>query len=356
MKTIDKNTIIVNARFLTQQLTGVQRYALEIARRLRELDSSIVFVAPKNIIHVDIATELDVQIIGRGTGYYWEQVELPFYLKHVGSPLLFCLGNIAPLFYSNKVVTIHDIAYVRFPAGFNWKFRLVYRFFTPFILSRSLKIITVSEFSKRELVDFYKVNASLVSVIHNGVSDVFLHNMPIKQVGKRVVLGVSSLDHRKNFRSLIEAFNLLDSNDVQLVIVGQANEVFTSFTHSNSGNVRFLGYLQDAELAQHYASASVFVYPSLYEGFGLPVLEAMVSGVPVVCSSSSSLPEVGGDAVVYCNPNDVLDIKKKIERVLTDDDFSRQLVSRGFRQASLFSWDASAKKHLAILKQFVVQE
>lgn len=166
--------LAVNSRFLTQQITGVQRFAIEISLRLKEiLKDDVFFVSPNNIIQYDIAEKLDVKIIGKHTGHLWEQWELPKWLKKHDSPLLLNLCNMAPLMYRNKISTIHDIAFVRFPQTFSKKFLWFYKIMIPRIVKSSIKIITVSEFSKQEIVDEYKIDQNMVSVVYNAVNDSF---------------------------------------------------------------------------------------------------------------------------------------------------------------------------------------
>ena len=151
--------LTVNSRFLTQNITGVQRFAIEISKQLKKLlNSKIQFVAPKNIIHKDLAEELDVKVIGYNTGHLWEQIDLPLYLSSIGKPLLLNLSNTAPLFYKNKIVTIHDVAFKRFPQTYSFKFRMFYNLLIPIILKNSKHILTVSEFSKNEINKIYGIS------------------------------------------------------------------------------------------------------------------------------------------------------------------------------------------------------
>lgn len=340
---------VVNARFLTQKLTGVQRYAIEISKRLKKLDPSIIFVAPQNILHLHIAKELDVQIIGTKTGYFWEQIELPLYLQSISSPLLFSPANMAPIFYKNKIVSLHDIAFVKFPSGFSWKFKLIYRLFIPLILAFSKKIITISQFSKKEIISYYQIKTDKIEVIYNGIDKQFTKKE--NQNTEKYILGVSSLDYRKNFKGLIEAFNQISNPELKFYIIGSDNGAFKSMIKGMYNNVHFLGRVSDEELVQYYSNALIFIYPSFYEGFGFPPLEAMACGTPVICSNITSLPEVGGDAVVYCDPYNIQDIKEKIELVLNDASLQEELKVKGLERAQSFSWDKSAKGHMDVFEE-----
>lgn len=337
--------IIVNARFLTQPLTGVQRYGIEISRQLKKLYSNIVFLAPHNILHVEIAKELNVNIIGFGTGYFWEQIELPIYLMTKGNPFLFCPTNIAPVFYKNKITTIHDIAFVKFPTAFHWKFRLAYKMFIPLILKTSKHIVTISQFSKCELLNYYTISHSKISVIHLGISDSFKQTNLTKE---NYLLGVASMDPRKNFQGLIKAFLNLNHQSLKLYIIGEKNNAFKNLNILKHPNIKFIGRVSDEELVNYYSKALVFVYPSFYEGFGLPPLEAMACGTPVIVSNIPSLNEVCGNATVYCNPDNINDIKEKIELVVNNNSLQIELINRGLEYVQKFIWKESAKKHLAL--------
>lgn len=166
--------IIVNSRFLTQKITGVQRFAIEISLRLKAImKDDIFFVAPHDIIQNEIANKLEVKVIGKHTGHLWEQWDLTKFLKKNGSPLLLNLCNMAPLMYTNKISTIHDIAFVRYPQTFSKKFLWFYKIMIPRIIKSSIKVITVSEFSKQEIVDEYNIDPNMVGVIYNAVNEIF---------------------------------------------------------------------------------------------------------------------------------------------------------------------------------------
>ena len=158
--------IIVNARFLTQRMTGVQRYAVEICLELkRMMGDNIEFVSPYNIEQQEYARKLSVRIIGSHKGHIWEQIDLPHYLHKCGNPLLLCLCNMAPLFYKNKIVTVHDVAFEAFPQTFSKSFFYTYHFLIPRIIKSALHVITVSNFSKEEIVKYYGTSHDKISVV-----------------------------------------------------------------------------------------------------------------------------------------------------------------------------------------------
>lgn len=343
----------VNARFLTQNITGVQRYAIEISKQLKiQLGNEVRFVSPKNIIHNKIAEELEVCVVGKNRGHIWEQFDLPIYLTKNKSPLLLNLANTAPICYGNNIVTLHDIAFERFSENFNWKFGIFYRLLIPRIAKKAIKIITVSEFSKQEICDFYKIPSQKIYVIYNAVSNIF--NQKVKNYSEKYVLAVSSLNYQKNFHSLIRAFNMLDDNNIKLFLVGDINRNFADIgllkDIQGNKNIVFKGRIDDDELISLYSNAVCFIYPSLYEGFGIPPLEAQACGCPVVCSNAASLPEVCGDSVIYFDPYSVKDMRDKILSVLNDEILQKELRTKGFNNIKRFSWKRSVEQVIEILR------
>lgn len=345
--------IVVNARFLTQPITGVQRYGIEISLELKKINPKIIFVTPRNIIHHDIAKALEAIPIGYLKGHAWEQVELPLFLKRNNTPLLVNLANTAPIFYYNKVSTIHDIAFEKFPQNFSWKFRKFYQLTIPIIIKTSRKIFTVSEFSKKEITSLYKISTSEIQVVPNAASNIFTRTPSIKQQEK-YVLAVSSLTYQKNFIALIDAFNLLNDKSHKLLLVGSINRNFASkdlIAKIDSNHlIKFTGRVSDVELVSLYSDATAFIHPSLYEGFGIPPLEAQACGCPVICSNTASLPEVCNDSALYFDPYNTLDIANKIDSFLAAPEVSAILVEKGYKNITRFSWEHSANTLLATLK------
>ncbi|WP_304293368.1 glycosyltransferase family 1 protein [Campylobacter gracilis] len=346
--------LFVNARFLTQHITGVQRYAIEISKQLKfKLRDGVVFLSPKNIVHNEIARNLDVRVIGKNSGHIWEQLDLPVYIKREGGPLLLNLANTAPVFYKNKICVVHDIAYERFPQTFDWKFRLFYKFLIPKILKTSRKIITVSKFSKNEISQLYGIQSDKIDIVYNSANTTF-KNIRIENKEK-YVLAVSSLHYQKNFHSLIEAFDGLGDENIKLFLVGEINKNFTNLNLlekiKNNTNIIFIGRVSDEKLTRLYSNAICFVFPSFYEGFGIPPLEAQSCGCPVVCSNAASLPEIYGDSVVYFDPYNVEDMRGKIQIVLNDENLQNELRIKGFENIKRFSWEESAQKIINLVNK-----
>jgi len=197
--------IVVNARFLTQRVTGVQRFAIEISKILHKLNRQIVFVTPPGILDQDLAKELGAIVIGKNNGTIWEQVDLRNYLTLNQKPLLINFCNTGLLFYNRQIVTIHDMSYKVNPKWFSKKFYLWYNFLIPHIAKRSLKILTVSNSSKNDIIKYLKIRPEKISVIYNSYY-LNTNNNFEKIVGDKYLLTVSSFDPRKNLNNLVKAF------------------------------------------------------------------------------------------------------------------------------------------------------
>lgn len=341
--------IYVNARFLTQRITGVQRFAIELSKRLKEQDIDIQFVAPRNIMHTELAAALDVAVVGSHIGHLWEQVDLPLYLKKVGNPLLINFCNTAPFFYSNSVVTVHDLAYLENPEWFSKSFYYYYKNLVPRVVKNARHIITVSDFSKKEILNKIHIESNKVSVIYNAV-DIAL---PCKQKERqgRFALFVGSMDPRKNMHRLLNAAKYL-SDDFTLVVVGGAAKSFARDSGQyTQERIRFEGYVSDVRLIELYTHAEAFVYPSLYEGFGIPPLEAQAFGIPVLVSDIPVFMEVFGDSALYCDPHSIESIGRGLLNVLNlSTDNKKLLVEKGFQNVGRYSWDRSSVELIETLK------
>ncbi|MEA9977527.1 MULTISPECIES: glycosyltransferase family 1 protein [unclassified Pseudomonas] len=338
--------IVINARFLTQELRGVQRFAEQTCLALKQIRSDLVFVAPSGIKMHESAKALDVQCIGRNSGHVWEQLDLPLHLRRLGNPLLVSLCSTAPLFYGNQIATHHDITYVRHPESYTRAFRTLYRVMTPILLAHIKALLTVSSFSKGEISQFYHYPENKIFVVPNAVSDAFQPGPPLDD-NQAYLLAVSSPSAHKNFKRMIEAFLTLRNQEaLQLHIVGAASEIFSDPSlhrlAASDPRIHFLGRLTDAELIAQYQGATAFIFPSLYEGFGIPPLEAQACGCPVIAANSASIPEVLQASALYFDPMDVEHIAAAIERVLIDLPLRQSLRRRGLNNVARFSWEDSA--------------
>ncbi len=350
--TNSKSMIVINARFLTQPTTGVQRYAYEICNRLPEEIGGlkVVFVAPKSKFKICFEGNKEVRTIGNATGQLWEQLDLPLFLIKNNNPLLINFVGIAPLFYKNKVMFLYDLAFMHHPEWFSFMFQRVYNFVIPINTKNSKFVITDSNYVKADICKSYKLPSTKVHVVYAAPAKLF-KNLNIDK--EEFILTVSSIDPRKNLKRIIKAFKSIDEPNTKLIIVGSKNKTFSNVDIGEevlNENIIFTGYLKDSELLELYNKAKLFVYASLFEGFGIPPLEAQACGCPCLISNSTSLPEVYLNSVAYCNPESVSDIARGMKELLTNKGKLRDLSQKGFKNVERFSWESSTEIFVKILK------
>jgi len=344
--------IIVNARFLTQPITGVQRFAIEISRLLKlRFQGDIRFITCPGIIHQKIAKELDAEVVGVNKSHVWEQVDLYLYLLRNGSPLLLSLGFTGPLLYKNQIVSIHDVAFKLYKDTFSKSFSSVYNFVVPRVAKRCLHIITVSHSAKHELVKEFDLPESKIQVVYNGISSVFRKNKKVifKKPAKPYILTVSSHHPRKNYKRLIQAFEHLKVKDVDLYVIGNfINHFAHKKDYQENSNVKFLTNVSDEELLGYYQNAELFVFPSLYEGFGIPVIEAMSQHLRCVISDIPVFREIGDESVIYIDPLNVQSITDGIKKGLLNPTKTQH-----YPKLEKFNWENSAESVSNLLNNYL---
>lgn len=307
-----------------------------------------------------------------GPGKMWTQFALPLhlYLDQPTPSVFFTPTHYAPRFSPiPSVISIMDLSYIHYPEMFKQSDLYQLKNWTDYSVRKAAKIITISNSSKNDIINYYKVDSDKVVVVYPGIkmesskfkiqSSKFLTES--YGVEKKYILFVGTLQPRKNISKLIEAFSNLKNKDLDLVIVGKKGWLYEEILEAPDKfgvekSVKFLDYVSDEDLPSLYKNAICLVFPSLYEGFGLPVLEAMKHGCPVLASNVSSLPEAGGEAAIYFNPENVSDITEKIETVLKDDVLREKMRGKGFEQVKKFSWEKAAKETLDVLKQVAEAE
>jgi glycosyltransferase involved in cell wall biosynthesis len=349
--------ILINGRFLLQPPTGVQRYAREVIAsiaKLRPAQLRFVIAVPDRGLKdafPGIETLCDSSALPTAL---WQQVRLPALMNKLGADLLWSPCNVGPVFARDHIVTIHDAAVFAGPEWFSPFFRLYYRTIFPLIGKRAEKVITVSDFSKGELIKYGVADKERIRVIPGGVNAEFAPGKS-RIPDFPYVLTVGSRDPRKNFKRLIESWDRLPSDirkGRRLVITGMEIHSFSQEGLSDiPDDVHFTGYIDHEGLPSLYAGADLFVFPSLYEGFGLPPLEAMACGCPVVTSGVASMPEVCGDAAYYIDPYSVESIADGISKVLTDKTLREDLIKKGYERAKTLNWEISAKEHIRVFEE-----
>lgn len=340
--------IYINGRFLKQQVTGVQRFAIELSSLLIR-DSRYKIIAPKKTKLIEPFNTENTILIGPENLNAWEQFFLPLFLIKKNNPLLVNFTGLGPVFYKNKIVTIHDLSFMENPKWFSKKYAFIYKILTPISANNSRLVLTVSNHSKIVISNKLKINNSKIEVIYNAVNTTLLKESIIKK--KRYVLAVGTLDPRKNIERLINAFIKWNNNDYKLIIIGGNQKQFNKTNYSINKNIKILGYVSENDLSEFYQSAEMFIYPSLYEGFGIPPLEAMIHGIPVIASSTTSLPEVCGEAAFYINPYSEESIINAFKILSKNKNLQNELILKGFVNLKRFSWEKSAQKVIEITQR-----
>ena len=346
---------------------GIGTYIRNLLRQLARVDRNTEYVLLTPRVDLDVAAQLGPNfrsVLEPSPNYSLrEQIHVPWVLRRERPDVFHAPHYVLPAAVPcRSVVTIHDCIHLMFPQYLPNKAAYAYARASMWTaVKRSNRILTVSQASKRDILHFFNVAPEKIVVAYNAIDDHFWLTPPDEEVARvkeryqldhQFVLYVGNIKPHKNLVRLIEAFAALrrgGHDELKLLIIGDEISKLPALRravhrHQLHKHVRFLGYVSDGTLRILYRLASVFVFPSLYEGFGLPPLEAMASGTPVVTSNQSSLPEVAGDAAVLVDPYDVTSIEDGMRRVLTDAALAADLRRRGPERAREFSWARSVEK------------
>ena len=358
-------SISINGRFLAQPLTGVQRFARELTQALDtrisngDVPENLRGVAWRLIAPDEAKADIDLKSIrlehvGSGHGHLWEQTTLA---AKTWRDLLVGFGGSGPLLHPDQLTVIHDATIFRHPESFSRSYRL-FHILLGAVLTRTARIATVSQFSRQELSSIFRVPADGIAVIYNA-TDHFAGLTPddgilerLKLSGGDFFLLVGTLKPNKNIDFAIRAFEALNAPGQKLVVVGGIHaNVFKAGDYSSRDNLIFPGRLSDAEVAALERHATAFIFPSLYEGFGIPPLEAMSQGCPVLASDIPPVREACGEGALYFDPAKSETLERQMKAVLDDPGLRERLVAGGFENASRFSWAKSADALLQVLAQ-----
>jgi len=299
----------------------------------------------------------------------WEQTAWPWLARRDGLDLWHSMAFVLPLIRPiPAIVTIYDLSFIYTPEAFPAWQRLYLKLQSTHACRRAERIITISESGRQDVARRFGVNPERISVVYPGVDPAY-RRLPPDEVARfrrahdlpeRFVLHVGTLQPRKNIPLLLEAFAQLLAPDVALVLVGGKGWLFADIFAKVTAlglqeRVRFAGYVPDEALPWWYNAASLLVFPSRYEGFGLPVVEAMACGTPVVAANSSSIPEAAGEAALFFEPDDVAALREQMALLLQNSAVSDQLRHQGPIQAKLFSWE-KAGRETAVVYQTVLNQ
>ncbi len=353
---------------------GVGTYIWNLVRNLGELDPAneyLLIGSHQNFHELGPLPGNFKQLYEPSAETLWQDhVSIPFALRRHNVDVVHVPHHEAPLFNSSRlVVTIHDCVHLLFPDEEASKFRN-YRSYlrTKRVVESAKHVLTVSKSTKEDLINIFELPDSRISIVHNALDERFAfahtpeerkHVLERYQLKDPFILYSGKIRPHKNLHRLIEAFAVLKSElvederykNLKLIIIGDelSKHQYLRLTVIRSGaqqDVRFFGFVPYPILRVFYQSAALFAFPSLYEGFGLPPLEAMANRTPVIASNTSSLPEVLEDAAVLVNPENVFDIARGMKLILSDDVLRQKLVQKGLEQVAKFSWKVAAQKVL----------
>jgi len=360
MKTIASNAIAFNGKFFGAPPTGVHRVAEQliaatdalIAEQAGKAVECAVVVRDRARVpdYSSISCVRENQWVRWMHRVTWEQCYLPLARR---KDFILNLCNLGPVFHRDSATLIHDAQVYSAPESYSLRFRVWYKLLFFFIGRRHKVIFTVSEFSKRELVRYGIAPTEKIVVVHNGCDHVLRIQPDEQQVTtlnlrpRHYVLALATTQKHKNIGVLFKAFAAVEMNDVELVLFGAATRVdFECLGHVVPSNVRFAGRVSDEELVGLMMNAGALAFPSLTEGFGLPPLEAMALGCPVVAAPLGALPEVCGDAALYADPFNPQAWCSSIRAALDDQATRQSLIAAGRQRAGEFTWKQAARSLL----------
>lgn len=351
--------------------------ALELIRHLQLIDTQNEYyiLVRSDIDRGCIRAEKNVHIVEIPAYNYphWEQIKLPIAVKKLGLDVLHCTANTAPLLVKIPIIlTLHDVIFMENKlltdqASRYQRLGNIYRkILLPWVLKKCKRIVTVSKDERNTIVETLKIDPNKINVVYNGVSETFALSVTYEtkaQAKKKYrlpdnyLLFLGNTDPKKNVANVIHAFTIFASEvaDIMMVIADLSPETVKAYL-LNLGKSElferfvFTGYIPRDDIPSVYAQANIFLYPSLRESFGLPILEAMACGVPVITSNVAALPEVGGDAVVLVDPTQPQSIAAAIHSLYHDEALRKQKIAAGYKNFPNFNWTDSAYRMLAIYK------
>lgn len=368
----------INARYLQNVHTGIHNYLLNLILNLKKIDDKneyLLFFGSNENVPVDIlGAGFDYNISKMPTTnqlqkILWAHLYLPHAIKRKNVDIFHESSFIAPLFKKcPTIITVYDLAYLYLPYAYTYRTRLYLKSLLSLSLKQSDIVIAISESTKDDIINNFPISADKIHVIYAGVDDIFrpFNDKEELEKVKKIynikgdfILTVSLISPRKNLISLIKAFKLLkDHNKIsgQLVIVGKKGwlykELFKEVAQSGlEEDIILCGYIPTEHLLCLYNAAATFVYPSLYEGFGLPILEAMASGCPVVASNVSSMPEVCGEAALLVDPKDIEALALAISDIVSTHSLRLALIKKGLERVNMFNWRRTAEETLTVYKK-----
>jgi glycosyltransferase involved in cell wall biosynthesis len=345
---------VMNQNLIAELMQGQHQFNFELDIRLYSHADLFQAQYPEQYIAVNPNLSPDRGLAGHLKRLLWYQTTLNQQLKHQQVDLFFSPVSEGIFFPAvPQIVTVHDLIPLKYPElSPKWKYYYLYAL--PFLLKQSQRIICVSESTKQDIVKNYGLEPDSLDVVYNGYAQDLFYPQADAALLQQYNLGkyllyVGDMRFYKNLGRCLEAFDSLPDKDYQFVITGKKDDFFYPEIKRQTAKLAaqeriiFLDYVPSADLPKLYSLAQGLVFASLYEGFGLPVLEAMACGCPVITSKITSMPEVGGDSVLYVDPYDVESIAQGMYQLLTNKELRTNLRHQGLARAKLFSWEKTAK-------------
>jgi glycosyltransferase involved in cell wall biosynthesis len=355
----------INGRALAKpEPTGVSRYSKHLLTALADRDDGIEYVvfgvespppSLRTCPHVETAGTPPSVSSGL-RGHVWEQGILPRIVGRHDIDVLHSPAGFTPLLTDvPTVLTVHDISPVTHSEWFSRGYATLYRVVTPLALRQVDHVITISEFSKAEVVNEYPQTEHKISTVYNGINPISEANEdPVDGAREnRYLLFLGAIDPRKNVARILDAYRNYRSRvsePLTLIFAGAKRDISSAVDRPSTDGVRTLGYVSNPQRNWLYKHAKAFIFPSLYEGFGLPILEAMSIGTPVLTSNCGAMAEIAGDAALLVDPRDTDSIADGMERVATDRSLRNELSEAGKRRAAQFNWRSTAEKTAAVFR------
>lgn len=354
------------SRSNVKQKTGTEYYSFEIIKSIAELDK-------EDDLRLYCKTPLDylkpqknIEIKELHMVRLWTQLRLSYELYKNSPDVLFVPSHVIPYIHPKTVVTLHDVGFRYYPELYTPLERIYHHQSMKYCVSHAAKIIAISEATKKDLVRFYNADPKIITVVYHGYDKEKFYKArndkrpeEIEKLGDYIYF-IGRLEAKKNIKNLISAYGRLRKNEKikhKLVLAGrpgyQFEEILSeieTLPEEIKNDIIQHGYIPDEIMADYMRYASVFVFPSKFEGFGMPLVEAMACGVPVAASNTTSIPEIVGDAGVLFDPEKPDQIAQSIEKVILDTSIRDDLIRKGFARLKLFDWKKSAEQTLEVIR------
>lgn len=361
--------IAINARFiLPNYMEGYGNYIVQLYSRVAVHMPHVTFyfITDRAVTqHITLPNNCHFKLLPPAARHpilwhYWYNVAIPKLLKQLQANLYISPDGFGSLTTKvPQIIVIHDLAFLHLPKAIRASHLWYYKRYTPKCIHKSDQVITVSQHSKNEIIQAYNVPPAKITIVHNAASEhykplLWQQHQAVKDEytqGKEYFVCVSSIHPRKNIINLLKAFSIFKKwqvSNMKLVLIGRLAWNNTAFeqlynTYKYKADVILLGYQPTTTVALIVAAAYCAIYPSLYEGFGVPILEAMQCGVPVITSNTTGMLEAGGGAALYADPTSATDIAAQLQLIYKDEQLRANKVIAGLEHARLFNWDSSAK-------------